>query len=235
MTPRPRMYPASDRNTDDPLARARRHRLRPAGVRSNYLPLLFWLLVGTAPAPAAEFHVDTAAANDVRFLSDAPIEDFEGVTRRIDGYVLWEGDSLVAGQECDGSELYFEVDLADLDTGIKLRNQHMREHYLETGKYPYAFFQGKIVQVDSLPGRGWHVRATGKLAIHGAERDYDVACEVVREVAGYRFTTGFPIRLPDFNIKIPSLMFMKISENIDLNLDVHIRRAEAPGPEEDQR
>jgi len=227
------MAPEFGRSTRGTSTYTRRQILRPAGGLRRFQPLLMWFLVGTAWAHAAEFHVDTAAANDVRFLSDAPIEDFEGVTSRIDGYVFWEGDSLVAGQDYGGSEFYFEVDLTDLDTGIKLRNRHMRENYLETAKYPFASFRGRIVQVDSLPEDGWRVRANGMLAIHGTERDYDVECDVTREMSGYRFQTGFQVRLPDFKIKIPSLMFMKISETIDLKLDVHIRRAERRLPEKE--
>ena len=40
---------------------------------------------------AGEYHVDKERENQVKFISDAPLEDFEGVTDKIDGYIFWEG------------------------------------------------------------------------------------------------------------------------------------------------
>ena len=36
-------------------------------------------------ASAEEYHVDETAKNVIKFISDAPIENFEGVTNKIDG------------------------------------------------------------------------------------------------------------------------------------------------------
>jgi polyisoprenoid-binding protein YceI len=193
-----------------------------------------WALLATGstlafspPARALEYHVDTTAANEVRFISDAPIEDFAGTTRRIDGYVFWPGDSLASGTAYDKSELYFEVELDALDTGIDLRNRHMRENYLETDRFPYASYRGTIESVAALPSGGWRVHSKGKLSIHGVERDYSIQCDVDKDGAGYSLKSSFQVRLPDFKIKVPSLMFMKISETIELELTVHLQKAES--------
>ena len=90
-------------------------------------------------------NVDKSAENMVKFISDAPIEDFEGVTSSIDGYLFWEGDDLL-----NQSELYFEVDLNTVDTGIGLRNRHMRENYLHTDKFPKTHFTAKLIKADKV-------------------------------------------------------------------------------------
>lgn len=182
-------------------------------------------LCAAVPARAIEYNVDTAAANRVRFVSEAPIETFEGVTRRIDGYVAWKGDSLTPGGSYEGSQVYLEVELDALDTGIGLRNRHMRENYLETDRYPYASYQGRIVAVDSAEGGALSVKSMGKLAIHGVKRDLEIACVVTPAGGGYRIQGAFEVRLPDFGIAIPSLMFLKINETVDLDLDFHVRPA----------
>lgn len=86
-----------------------------------------------------ELQVDHTKKNLVRFISDAPIENFEGITNNIDGYIYFEQEDFT-----NNSELYFEVDLRTIDTGIGLRNRHMRDNYLETDQYPFTFFSGKI-------------------------------------------------------------------------------------------
>ena len=49
--------------------------------------------------------MDKSRQNQVKFVSNAPIEDFEGVTDKIDGFIFWENDDLTKN-----SALYFEVD-----------------------------------------------------------------------------------------------------------------------------
>jgi len=192
--------------------------------RGLLLAGLLWAPLSSAPA--AEYHVDTAAANQVRFISDAPIEDFDGKTRHIDGYVYWKGDSLAIGSDYLESDVYFEVELDLLDTGIRLRNRHMRENYLETEKFPYAFYRGRITAVEALPSGGWRVASKGKLGIHGVEKEFTIQCDLSDYGTGYRVKSAFQVQLPDFHIKVPSLMFMKISETINLELDFYVRQAE---------
>lgn len=52
----------------------------------------------------AEYHIDAAAKNKVKFISDAPLEAFAGVTDKIDGYAAWQGDN-----KTDSSEFYCKL------------------------------------------------------------------------------------------------------------------------------
>jgi polyisoprenoid-binding protein YceI len=167
---------------------------------------------------AAELHVDRAKPNLVKFISNAKIETFEGITSAIDGYLYWEGDSLT-----EKSDMYFEVDLNTVDTGIGLRNRHMRENYLETDQYPFTHFKGKIISSIPVSDTTWNVKAKGSIFIHGVEKPLEVDGTIHRTGDHeYRIRTQFVVRLPDFNIEIPSLMFLKIDENMDLRLDFYL-------------
>ncbi|MBA7547229.1 hypothetical protein ES705_39636 [subsurface metagenome] len=165
-----------------------------------------------------EYQVDRSKNNMVKFISDAPIEDFEGVTDKIDGYIYWEGSDLT-----EKSEIYLEVDLNSLDTGFGLRNRHMRENYLETDKHPLTYFQGKItsVHVDSPEIRA--VEAEGKIFIHGVEQVLKVAGMMIKDGSGYRIQINFIVKLSDFEIEIPSIMFYKIDEDMKMHLDFYIK------------
>jgi polyisoprenoid-binding protein YceI len=174
-----------------------------------------FLLALVAVGFAGEYHVNKDAANQVKFISDAPIEDFEGVTSKIDGYLYWEGDNPTSN-----SALYFEVDLNSLDTGIGLRNRHMRENYLQTDKYPLTHFTGKITNATKDSSGNYEVAAQGQLFIHGVERPLTVNAKLQPvENSSLRVTCTFIVALSDFEIEVPSLMFYKIDENMDLVLD----------------
>ncbi len=176
-------------------------------------------------AAGQEYHVDRDADNDVRFTSRAPIEEVVGVTDRIDGYVLLNGPRLEAGSATEGTQLYLEVDLASLDTGLGLRNRHMRNNYLEVEEFPYAFFDATIERVEATAAGVFRVMARGVMNIHGVERSVDIPCDVVERGAGYRVQCVFNVLLSDFDIEIPKIMFLKLANEARLELDFTVRPA----------
>ena len=180
----------------------KRHRMR------NILITFLSVLAAALSSSATELHIDKSKNNLVQFSSDAPVEKIIGVTDKIDGYVMWKGDDPVTG-----SEFYFEVDLASIDTGIGLRNRHMRENYLETDKYPHATYSGKLVKVDKSNSENeYNVAVQGAFKIHGVEKSADFKGQVLVDGNSYRVVCTFDVILSDHKIKIPKLMFLKLSE-----------------------
>lgn len=183
------------------------------------------LPAGARGIGAQEYDVDRQATNQVRFVSQTTIQDFDGTTDHIDGYVLL-GKTPLGPASADSSELYFEVDLASLDTGIGLRNRHMRDDYLEVDKYPFATYKGRIVQVDSTAA-GFSIAAAGTFSIHGVDKTMSISCAVTVAGDGYRSMCSFPVLLSDFKIDIPKVMFLKLNDQIQLNLDFTVAPAQA--------
>ena len=178
-----------------------------------------------------EFQVDLQGENLVQFLSDAPLEDFKGVTHRIDGFVFLAGEGLGGASDLRQSEFHFEVDLGSLDTGLGLRNRHMRDNYLETDRFPYASFSGRVQELTQLPDGAFRVVARGGLTIHGVEQNREIPCRLERvgEVGSgaggalsLRVQCAFQVTLSHHDIPIPKLMFMKIDEVMELSLDFHL-------------
>ena len=185
-----------------------------------------WVLLGLAAnSLAVEWQVDLTKPRVAKFISRAPLEEFEGITEDIDGYLYWEDDSLFKN-----NEFYFEVNLNTLDTGIGLRNRHMRERYLETDKWPVASYQGKIVDVAKRDSAGltvYEVQTQGTFSVHGVERDIEVAGTVEMLEAGLmRIKAAFQIELPDYNIKIPQVMFFKLNKVIKIRVMFHLKRVD---------
>ena len=180
--------------------------------------LIILILLMTGVVFSGEFHVDKDKNNIVKFISDAPIENFEGVTDKIDGYLFFEDSDLTKN-----SELYFEVDLNSLDTGIGLRNRHMRENYLETDRFPLTHYKGKIISSNVVNDTTVSVKAEGVIFIHGIEQPLVVTANLFNKSDGYRIQTNFIVKLSDFQIEIPSIMFYKINENMALRCNFYIK------------
>ena len=176
------------------------------------------LLMATA-AWAAEYTVDKEKERVVKFTSDAPVEKIVGTTTSIDGYILVDETAAIPS-----AEFYFTVDLGTLDTGIGLRNRHMRENYLETKKYPFAVFSGKIMQADTLENGDLDVRAKGQFELHGVKKEMEIAGIASQVEGGYRAVCQFSLALADFGIKRPQLMLLKIGEAIAVEVVFNVQR-----------
>lgn len=210
------------------MARSSRPRWRPS-LAPWIAVLTVALSGGRTGVHAQEYHVDGEADNRVVFISRASIEEFEGVTDRVDGYVLLDGEGVRAGSDFAGSALYFEVDLASLDTGIGLRNRHMRDNYLEVGDHPFATFEGAIERIDASTS-GFQVVSRGLFAVHGVEQPRTLECGATPDGDGWRVTCAFDVNLTDHQIEIPRIMFLKLAEDIRVEIDMRLRPA--PNDEE---
>lgn len=187
----------------------------------NFMVIVFLSIITVSLLKSAEYHVDKNEKNLVRFISETPVEDFDGKTNKIDGYFLVENyDNLI------GSTLYFEVEAGTFDTGIGLRNRHMREDYLHTNKYPLTHFTGKISEFKKLSDTEYDVSTTGKLFIHGVTRDVTIKGKIYKLQNGFKLKSDFSVKLSDYKIKVPKFMFVRISEDIKLQLDFIVKKAE---------
>ena len=196
-------------------------------MRRAILFLLAVMAVG-APAKAVELQVDKIQKNLVKFTSNAQIESFSGTTDKIDGYIYWPGDDQKPETVPAQSKLYFEVQLDGLDTGIGLRNRHMREDYLETDKFPLARYNGTVEKVDSSQRGTYQVTTSGKLSIHGVDRPVMITGLVSPQGDHYRVQSNFEVKLTDYGIKVPSMMFLKLNEVIRIVLDFNVKEVRKP-------
>lgn len=180
--------------------------------------ILFVFLIQTSLAD--EWHVKKDSKNLVKFTSSTTILDFDGTTNNVDGYIYWDGKEIFTGK----NELYFEVDLNTVKTGIGKRDRDMREDVLETQKWPLTYFKGKITEFTKN-GNNYSVNVTGKIFIHGVEKEITIPGEIKLENGIMNVQTKFSIFLKDFNIEAPSLLaFIKVSQEIKLDLNFSLER-----------
>ena len=184
---------------------------------------VLWLLplLWGPQAHAQELQVDLDRPRSVRFISRTTLEDFEGVTESIDGFVLLP-EGVRVGGSFPGARLYFEVDLGSIDTGIGLRNRHMRDNYLETDDFPYATFDAAIERIEAIDGDHL-VTSRGTRSIHGTEREVALRCTVEESAPPHRVICRFPVLLGDHGIRIPRVMFMKLAEEVVVVVDFFVR------------
>jgi polyisoprenoid-binding protein YceI len=101
------------------------------------------------------------------------------------------------------------VDLRSLDSGIGLRNDHLRDEYLEVGKgegFDKAVLSGiHLGDADAETFQG-RTRFSGNFALHGAKQPIAGQAEIRRDPAGVHVEASFPVTLADYGISKPQYL-----------------------------
>ncbi len=193
------------------------------------MPPVHWLLtmvVAAGPAIAAADGTYTivsgADASRVTFTSKAPMETFQGRTHEVSGTV-----EIAAGDGADTVRVRVIVPMATLETGIALRDRHMRENHLETDRFPEGRFEGEGVAARAPGSDPRAVTLRGTLLLHGVAREVEVPATWSTEANGVRIEASFPVALSDHAIPRPGFLAMKLGEvqRVEVSL-----RAEPPAP-----
>lgn len=112
-------------------------------------------------------------------------------------------------------------DLQTLDTGISLRDEHMKEKYLEVAKYPQAqltITELKLprplnAQTTALSG----VPFQGILKLHGVEKSVAGTVDLKATNPGTLQTNAnFSLRLTDFGIDVPKYMGITVADDVQV-------------------
>ncbi|MCI0571887.1 MAG: YceI family protein [Myxococcaceae bacterium] len=126
-----------------------------------------------------------------------------------------EGKTSELRVEEKGSAVVVAVPLGKLETGIELRDRHMKEKYLEVAKFPEA-----VLEVDrsriTLPADGQSAQgqSTGKMSLHGQTKDVSFSYVIKRSGDTYQVEGKVPLNLKDYGINIPSYLGVTVQPDI---------------------
>ncbi len=112
------------------------------------------------------------------------------------------------------------VDLDTLETGIGLRDRHMKEKYLETAKFKTATL--KINQAplptSALQGTG-NFSVPGTLTIRGVEKPVEISIKLETTGEKIKSQSAFKINLADFTIDIPKYAGITVANDVEVRVE----------------
>jgi len=109
-------------------------------------------------------------------------------------------------------KLIFALD--KLKTGIDLRDDHMKNKYLEVKTYPTAELTLNELSIPSSGAGDFDF--SGQLKVHGVTKDIVGKAKIEIASGQKKMTAEFSIKLPDFNIEIPSYKGITVAEKVDV-------------------
>lgn len=147
------------------------------------------------------------------FISNAPLLEFKGVSDHLTGLI-----------DLEKNLVDFYLDLNTLDTGIKLRNSHMRESYLETEECPFAEFTGQLdSDFDPDLKEKQDITVTGDFTVHCVTKELTAAGTIEPTAEGLLVNAEWEILLKDFDIDRPGVAFYELAEEQRINISILLK------------
>jgi len=116
--------------------------------------------------------------------------------------------------------------IKDFEFRLGLMQEHFNENYMFSNKYPKSTFEGVIqnFNYDKLENNYTNFIIEGEIEIKGVKKNISTVGVIKKTVEGIDLNTNFNIKLSDFDIKIPRLVFKKIDENIKVSLNYNYEK-----------
>lgn len=99
-----------------------------------------------------------------------------------------------------------------------LMQEHYNENYVESEKFPYATFKGKVKETIDYSKNGTSaITMEGTLDMHGVEMPRTIKGTITIKDGVISMDSKFDVKVEEHKIKVPSLYVEKIAENIQVS------------------
>jgi polyisoprenoid-binding protein YceI len=117
----------------------------------------------------------------------------------------------------DEQNISLVVGLSQLDTGISLRDRHMREKYLQVQQFPTATLVVPRSAVQ-LPAEGATSKGSAKatLKLHGHEHPVSVQYQVQRHGKNLEVEGSLHLQMTDFDVIVPTYLGITVKPDVDV-------------------
>jgi len=186
---------------------------------------VLWTAIGVVGLATPSRAADTYKVSGAEVVVVCPLTvggSFEAKTNAVDGEVA------VASQAAPlKGEL--TVDLQTLETGIGLRDRHMKNNYLQVEKgEEFAEARLQDIRVEKLEGK---TTFKGVLTLHGERKEVVGTANLKPNGGGYHVDAEFMVRLSDFQIPDATYLGVGVKDEVQ----VRVRFTAAPALSAERR
>ncbi len=147
----------------------------------------------------------------VSFFSEAPLENIEAHSNSVNSFL-----------NVSSKEIAFIISIRGFKFAKSLMQEHFNEKFMESDKYPNATFSGKINEAIDFGKDGTYMAtSTGKLKIHGVEKEVTLSGTLVLAKKEIKLSSEFKVAIKDYNITIPKLLFQNIADTVLVKMNVN--------------
>lgn len=166
------------------------------------------ILVLTSASAVLNAQIYLGKSCEIKIFSDGPIEDIDA-----------KNSSSKPILNTATNDIAVKITIKGFDFDKELMEEHFNEKYMESDKYPYATFSGKINEkIDYTKDGTYKATATGKLKIHDVEKDRTLEGTITVKGGEITIECKFMVALKDHKVEIPTLVAQNISEIIEVTI-----------------
>ncbi len=174
-------------------------------INMKKLILVFFLTAQILDSQAQKYVAESSA---VSFFSHGAIED-----------IAADNSKSMSIFDIATGDVVFAIPIKDFEFPKSLMKEHFNEKYMETEKFPKATFQGKITDFQSTITGVQQAKGVGKLTIHGVTKEIDMPGTVEVVKGKVVMKSKFIIKLADYKITIPQLLWQNIAEEVEVKIE----------------
>tara|TARA_B100000482_G_scaffold186625_1_gene164464 strand:- start:359 stop:904 length:546 start_codon:yes stop_codon:yes gene_type:complete len=154
-----------------------------------------------------------------KFYTDSGLTEFNGSKAAFEP-IKAQNSSTISLFNVESGNIAAIIFINKFDFRLGLMQEHFNENYMESDKFPRSTFEGKIENFDynKLNNIFQNYNISGMLTIKGVSRNITTIAKVKKEQNKIKIISSFSIKLSDFNVKIPKIVFKKINEEVKINL-----------------
>lgn len=157
----------------------------------------------------AQLYKNKEGASIISFFSKAPLEDIEGVNKKV---------TMVL--KTTTNDVQFGVTMLNFKFSKPLMEEHFNENYVESDKYPICTFKGKINEtIDYTKDGEYKVTVKGTMDLHGVSKEVEIPGTLTVKGGNILMNSKFKIKVADYKIKVPSMYVQNIAEEVDVTVN----------------
>lgn len=157
--------------------------------------------------------VYTVANGNASFDAETPLSSYQGKSSKLQGSIDFET-----------KKIRFSVPVKSITTDIEKRDGHMYE-LLEVEKNPNVIFEGILGNgIDFGKKTEQTVEAEGNFTLAGTTNKVTIPIVLTPNEKGLQMTASWSLRITDYNLERPSVMFIKVKDRHDLNVDALLKK-----------
>jgi len=167
-----------------------------------------------------------------KYYTNTGITEFDGSKAAFEPIKAKNNSSISAINVSNGN-IAALIKIKDFEFRLGLMQEHFNENYLESYKYPKSTFEGnielstgsifdgntKIFNYNLVDENFMDIIIKGQLTIKGVTKDIIANGKIKKIENDLNLISSFSIKLSDFNVRIPKVVFMKIDEVVKINLN----------------
>jgi polyisoprenoid-binding protein YceI len=175
-------------------------------MRNRFPQALAVLAVALSPL-AADAALSRAGDASIEFVAVGPAGlKIKGTTH----------DLTVVDQ---GADVTVKVPLGGLKTGISLRDNHMREKYLQVEKFPNAELTVPRASIKMPSGGSVSADGQGTLSLHGQKKPVSFHYDAKKNGSVIHVIGTVHLNMNAFGIEVPSYAGVTVKPDVDVNVE----------------